>query len=154
MVGSRRCYCGCRPGRPDSVLRIGEARDVVAAIQIVQFGRSKVDCLALTRALFSVDNFWKRGGAANSPCSPSCHPWRGSVRRGRHHYRGGESGKQGCRRGHRSQCTVGGKTWSYLEWLSSVTWLSELTLAQACPTLASTEIQCTELSTALSLACC
>ena len=51
VAGSRRCYCGCHPGRPEEDLRTGEARDVVAAVQIVQFGSSEVDYLALTRGV-------------------------------------------------------------------------------------------------------
>ena len=51
-------------------------------------------------------------GVACSPYSPSCRQWRGKVHRGRHRYRCGKNGKQGCRRGQRSQSFADGMTWA------------------------------------------
>ena len=104
-------------GRLVELLGFVEERDVGATtVQVVQLVSGEVNCLAIVtcgvvlgrRRLLA--RTW--AGGVYSLHLPSCRPWRGIVRRVRHWHQGGESGKQGCRRGQKRRCSADGMTWA------------------------------------------
>ena len=104
-------------GRSVELLGFVEERDVGATtVQVVQLVSGEVNCLAIVtcgvvlgrRRLLA--RTW--AGGVYSLHLPSCRPWRGIVRRVRHWHQGGESGKQGCRRGQKRRCSADGMTWA------------------------------------------
>jgi hypothetical protein len=73
------------------LLRSVEARDVSAAVKVRSIWRQRGQLSGRDawRCCLPSTTFGTWVGAAYSPCSPSCCPWRGRVVRGRHRTRAG-----------------------------------------------------------------